>query len=213
MFFPAQKNFTTTGARQFLGAMAWASAILCTSGAWAQGQGDSWEVTSQVQAPGMPAGMGRFTSQTCQAAGALDEKSIPQQPNCRTTSFTRSGSRIQFAVECTGAQAGRGQGTIELLSPDAYRGRLDVQAQGQAMAVNFEGKRVASGNCTPGARASTQAPATAGLPATANNPVMLPPGMNQAQYTALVAGAMAQECSNTAQRLKNNSRFDAETAR
>jgi len=68
----------------------------------AQGSGELWEITSQMNMPGMPAGMGAQTQRVCQ--GDDPERAAQQQgrdkKDCKVTDRKQSGNRTTISMSC-----------------------------------------------------------------------------------------------------------------
>jgi len=117
-----------------------------------------WEISFQVEAPGMPAGMGGHTLRQCIRASDLasPEKTLPQQQGgqCRIEDYKLSGNTASWKIACSGeGRAGKaadmsGSGSITY-SSDRYSGssQMTVREGGQAMTMTqrFAGKRI--GDC------------------------------------------------------------------
>ena len=112
------------------------------------GQDELWEITMSVQSDGMS--MPAMTQNACAPKGKREER-VPMEKNCRTRESKQSGNRSIFKFECVeGADRYTGNGEIEDLGKDAYRGFMNSSGtrDGEkfSMRVDMSGKR--AGNCT-----------------------------------------------------------------
>jgi hypothetical protein len=86
-------------------------------------------------------GAGGMSETTCKT-NEMDEKNeLPaQQGDCKTTSQSRSGNTMKFAVACTNPPS-TGEGQVVFTSPEAYSMKMVVntQAQGKPEKMNMEG--------------------------------------------------------------------------
>jgi uncharacterized protein DUF3617 len=67
---------------------------------YAAGQDELWEITSHMNMPGMPAGMGAQTSKVCQDKDPSKHAVKGQNENCKITDTKRSGNRVTTTVKC-----------------------------------------------------------------------------------------------------------------
>lgn len=159
---------------------------LCIPSAFAAG-GESWEVTSKTEMPGMPAGMGDQTTTVCIPKGAEKDPAqlMRQDGDCTMTGMKTSGNKITWQMRCSNngeEMSGTGEITFK---PNSYQGiaRLSGKADGQTINVtaSYSGKRL-------GAACDTAAGAVAAPQGMENVNDMM--GM----YKAQMAGAMAEQC-------------------
>lgn len=120
-----------------LGLLIAAPAVLAQAGS-----GDRYRVTSSMEMPGMAMSMPGMTSEVCTARNQASEQMVPMDKNCQLLDYKVSGNKSSFHMRCTGESAMEGRGEFERLGPDAYRGKMDVTAEGQRMIMRFEGKRI-----------------------------------------------------------------------
>jgi hypothetical protein len=66
----------------------------------AAGQDELWEITSQMNMAGMPAGMGAQTSRICQDKDPSKHKVQGQNENCKVIDAKQSGNRSTTTVKC-----------------------------------------------------------------------------------------------------------------
>jgi hypothetical protein len=120
-----------------------------SSSAAAQGTDQLWEVTMQMQMPGMPTAMPAQVRQVCVAQNHRDEDLIPRQGNCRVLDSRRAGNKLTYTMACTGEQAMNVAGEMTFAA-DRYDGRMQMTmgegGQSMAMTQTYAGRRV--GACT-----------------------------------------------------------------
>lgn len=109
--------------------------------AQAANDGDLWEVTTQMNVPGMPAGMGTQKQQVCTEKG--DAKKAMQgkgSEKCRQTDFKQSGNKITITMECPDGTA-----TIENTYNAAhteYNGTVKMTSKRGDMTMTMAGKKL-----------------------------------------------------------------------
>lgn len=101
--------------------------------------GESWEVTSQMSMEGMPFQMPAQTRRVCSKPDQAPEN---PDPNCRNTELIRTGSKLSWRVECTGAHAMSGRGEMNYSSPDAYTGSIRFESAEGVMTLELSGKHL-----------------------------------------------------------------------
>lgn len=123
-----------------------ACSVMALPGALAQqGSGIKYRVSSKMEMAGMPFAMPAQTSEICGQKNAAGESLVPKQKNCTVHDYRVTGNKSSFSMECTGKDAMTGTGEFEMLGADGYRGKMTMDAEGQQMVMNFEGKRL--GEC------------------------------------------------------------------
>jgi len=138
-----------------LGTVAIAIAALAV-GAFAQGprRDGRWEVKTELDMPGMPAGMPPMTSTQCITPDEAKDplKAMPQgrggrgmQGDCKATDYKVDGGHVTWAFKCEGQQqvSGTGDFTYE---GEGYTGVVKMDMGGRAMMMKYTGKRL--GDCT-----------------------------------------------------------------
>ena len=115
-----------------------------------------WEVTMQMEMPGMPGTMPPFTSETCVTKEQADDpqRAVPQQPgrggqsDCKTEDYKMTGNKVTWAMRCTTPQPMTGTGEM-VYTDNAYTGvmKMNMERGGQPMAMTMKmtGKRL--GDC------------------------------------------------------------------
>jgi uncharacterized protein DUF3617 len=114
-----------------------------------------WEITSQMNMPGMPYKMPPMTFKQCVTPemlarnGGLGEQKSPPGSQCERTKMKISGNRAEWAVSCTGKTNMKGSGTVTWDSADSYHGitHLTMAMNGHVTNITqtMQGKRV--GDC------------------------------------------------------------------
>ena len=134
------------------------TALLALSTAvFAQGprRDGKWEVTMQMEMPGMPA-MPPFKSEQCvtQEQANDPQSAVPQQPggksDCKTEDYKMTGNKASWTTKCTTPQPMTGSGEMTY-TDNAYTGVMKMNTQradGQPMIMTMKmtGKRL--GDCT-----------------------------------------------------------------
>lgn len=115
-----------------------------------------WEITTQMNMPGMPYQMPPMTFKHCVTPEmlakdhGLGEQKSPPGSHCERTRMKLSGNRAEWAVSCTGKANMSGHGTLTWDSPDSYHGEthltMDMDGQTRNMTQTMQGKRL--GACT-----------------------------------------------------------------
>jgi len=104
-----------------------------------------WEITVDLEMPGMPMKMPPNTYTQC----IRKDEAIPRndQPNqeCVQKDVSVKGNTVSWTVECTSPGGNMtGQGVITY-HKDKMDGRMTMQGQGMNMITHFKGKRI--GEC------------------------------------------------------------------
>jgi hypothetical protein len=122
----------------------------------------NWEVTMEMDMPGMPQGMSMPPIKTTQCVTKEDvadpNKMVPQRPggrggpnpsDCTISDYKTEGNRVTWSMKCEGAQPMTGTGEF-VYGADSYTGtmKMDMARGGQPMAVTmkYTGKRL--GDCS-----------------------------------------------------------------
>ena len=121
----------------------------------------NWEVTMEMDMPGMPQGMSMPPIKTTQCItkeeAADPNKTIPQRPagrgagnpnDCKVSDYKVDGNKVTWSMKCEGAQPMSGTGEF-VYGTDSYTGtmKMDMARGGQpmAMTMKYSGKRL--GDC------------------------------------------------------------------
>jgi hypothetical protein len=123
----------------------------------------NWEVTIEMDMPGMPQGVSMPPMKTTQCITPQDaadpQKSIPQRPagrggaanpnDCTISDYKTQGNKVSWSMVCTGSQPMDGTGEF-IYTGDTYTGtmKMNVARGGQpmAMTMKYSGRRL--GDCT-----------------------------------------------------------------
>jgi hypothetical protein len=105
-----------------------------------------WEITTQMEMPGMPVKMKPTVMRHCYSKNdVLDQKKvITRDKNCTVTDMKKSGNKMTWAMKCTGQNAGTMSGET-VFNPDSYSSTMNMNSQGQKVTMKVKGKRL--GNC------------------------------------------------------------------
>jgi hypothetical protein len=116
-----------------------------TSLALAQGkiEGEKWKVTNTMQMAGMS--MPAQSSEICKQPGQDSEPPIRTDDSCQIYDMKRSGNVQSFKMRCTGENAAEGSAQLTYISPDHYKGKMEITTGGESMVMNYEGQKV--GQC------------------------------------------------------------------
>jgi len=124
--------------------------VVHAQGARRDGQ---WEVTVEMNMPGMPVAMPPRTITHCvtPADAADPQKAVPPQgrgnPNdCKVSDFKADGNKVSWSMKCEGPPPMTGTGEF-VYQNDAYTGTviMNMQGGGGAMTMKYSGKR--HGDC------------------------------------------------------------------
>jgi len=110
--------------------------------------GENWEVTSQMQMAGMPAGMQmpqQPPRKVCRARNS-DNPPVDGGDKCTMSDVRRSGNAVTWKMAC---ERGSGTGEMTYIDKDNYKGTVTMSVSGQTMTVNMTGRRL-PGDCDPG---------------------------------------------------------------
>ncbi|HVG55576.1 MAG TPA: DUF3617 family protein [Vicinamibacterales bacterium] len=113
-----------------------------------------WEITTQMDMPGMPV---KMPPQKVTRCVTPEEANAPANTlgdpggrgrggsNCKVTDQKIDGNKVTWKMACTGADAMTGEGEL-VFKGDSYAGKMSMSmAQGQ-MTMQYTGTRV--GDCT-----------------------------------------------------------------
>ena len=112
-----------------------------------------WEVTTQMQMPGMPMQLPATTRTQCvtkaqqdDPASTLPNGSPDPQAKCKASDYHREGNKVTWKLACTGSQPMTGEGSI-VVDGDRYDGTMVMTMDQGSMTMKYAGKRV--GDCAP----------------------------------------------------------------
>ena len=143
-----------------------AAVLAFSAAAFAQGprRDGKWEVTTQMEMAGMPAGRGMppMTVTQCITKEQSEDpqKLVPQPPqrggqqsDCKVSDYKMVGSKVTWTMKCTTPQAVDGTGEVTY-GADTYEGTMTMnmtmarggQTMPMQMTMKMNGKRL--GDCT-----------------------------------------------------------------
>lgn len=115
-----------------------------------------WEITTQMDMPGMPYKMPPMTLKHCVTPEmlakdhGLGEQKSPPGSHCERTKMSMSGNHAEWAVSCTGKTHMTGNGTVTWDSVDSYHGEshltMDMNGHTTNVRQTMQGKRI--GECS-----------------------------------------------------------------
>jgi hypothetical protein len=129
--------------KQILGGACLAACLASLIGAaGAAGTDELWEVSTQMNIPGMPAGMGARTNQVCTEKG--DQKKAMAQGNdkCKVTDFKQSGNSVHMAMSCPDGDAV--MDTTFNAARTEYKGTMKMTSRQGEMTMTMAGRKVGS---------------------------------------------------------------------
>jgi hypothetical protein len=130
------------------------AALVGSVAALAQGprRDGKWEVTMQMEMPGLPVQMPPTTSTQCitPEQAANPQQSVPQTGrgragDCKVSDYKVEGPKVTWTMKCEGTEPMSGTGEM-VYGADSYKGAIKINASGRSMTMNLSGKRV--GDCT-----------------------------------------------------------------
>jgi hypothetical protein len=116
----------------------------------------NWQVTMEMNMPGMPQGMPPMTMTQCVTKAEAEDPSklVPQggrggpPPECKVTDQKIDGNKITWSMRCEGANPMTGTGEF-VYSGDSYVGTMQMTTgrggQPMTMTMKYTGKRL--GDC------------------------------------------------------------------
>jgi hypothetical protein len=137
-----------------------AAVLGCFTGFALAAEGDLWEVTTQMNMAGLPAGMGAQKNQVCAEKGDPKKAMAREDSKCKVTDFKETGNRVQMTVQCPD-----GTGTIDNTYNAArteYKGTMKMQSKQGEMTMNMQGRKIGSCDTQVAARPPVD-PKTAAL--------------------------------------------------
>jgi hypothetical protein len=153
-----------------------AAALALPLSALAQSTGELWEITSQMNIPGMPAGMGGQTQRVCQ--GDDPERraaSDKDQKDCKVTDKKQTATRTTITMQCK-------QGTMTVdqqynAARTEFKGSIKMTSKDGDFNMNTTGRKVGACNVQQAAKERDEKIA----------------GMKKQHAAAMAAGAAAQK--------------------
>ncbi|MBV8519383.1 MAG: DUF3617 family protein [Acidobacteria bacterium] len=106
-----------------------------------------WQITTQVEMPGVPVQAPPVTQTVCLTAADVEnpQKSVPADANhdCKVSDYKIDGNTISWTVSCPKMQA-LGSGKITFAG-DSYSGAMKLMVHEHEMSMKYSGKRL--GDC------------------------------------------------------------------
>lgn len=123
--------------------IVWLASIVCAhAGSGPDLHEGLWEITVDVEMPGMPMKMPPNTFTQC----IKKDRALPmdQQPGqeCETKDIISKGNTVSWTMKCTtpgGQMTGKGKVTYH---NDKMEGSMSMQSQGMSMTSHYKGHRV-----------------------------------------------------------------------
>lgn len=107
-----------------------------------------WQITTQMEIPGMPFKMPPVKFEMCLTAEDLKDpqKSVPSDPKakCTVSDYNVDGNTVTWTMDCP-KQDMKGKGTITY-TDDSYTGNMKMTVGEQEMTSKYSGKWL--GECT-----------------------------------------------------------------
>lgn len=128
-----------------IAAIALAGAMSLSLAAVAAGTDDLWEVTTQMNMPGMPPGMGGNTQQQCYEKDM--RKNVTKGKNaqeCTVTDYKESGNKLTITMSCKNNRSAVMEYVFNSGRTE-YKGTTRMKDGGREMVMNMSGRKV--GTC------------------------------------------------------------------
>ncbi|RQW87946.1 MAG: DUF3617 family protein [Geobacter sp.] len=105
-----------------------------------------WEITTQMEMPGMPMKMPPTVMKHCYTKSDVSDqkKIISRDKNCTVTDLKTSANKVSWKMKCTGENAATMTGET-VFNSDSYTSVMKMNSHGQKMTMKVKGKRL--GNC------------------------------------------------------------------
>jgi len=111
----------------------------------AQSNGELWEITSQMNIPGMPAGMGAQTQRVCQGADpAQNATRDKERQDCKVTDVKQTATRTTVTMTCP-----QGRAVIDQTYNAArteFKGAMRFSGRDGEMTMNTSGRKLGACN-------------------------------------------------------------------
>ena len=120
--------------------------LLVASVAAAEPTGEWWEITMNMEMPGMPAEMagmmGGQASKICMLKGQEKEPAKSEEnKNCTMSNVKYSGNTTSFKMKCTGKDAMTGDAVLTH-TPNSFSQKMNMQSKDGEMTMISNGKRI-----------------------------------------------------------------------
>ena len=105
-----------------------------------------WELTTQMEMPGMPMKMPPTVMKHCYTKSDVSDqkKIISRDKNCTVTDLKTSANKVTWKLKCTGENAATMTGET-VFDSNSYTSVMNMNSHGQKMTMKVKGKRL--GNC------------------------------------------------------------------
>lgn len=105
-----------------------------------------WEITTQMEMPGMPMKMPPTVMKHCYTKNDVsDQKNIiSRDKNCVVTDLKTSANKVSWKMKCTGENAATMTGET-VFGNESYTSVMKMNSHGQKMTMKVKGKRL--GTC------------------------------------------------------------------
>ena len=110
--------------------------------AHAANDGELWETSTQMNIPGMPAGMGARKVQACTEKGDVKKAAQKGNEKCKVTDLKESGNKITMTMQCP-----EGNAVMEWnynAAHTEYTGTMKMKTKDGDMTMNMAGKKLGS---------------------------------------------------------------------
>ena len=111
-----------------------------------------WEVSTEMEMPGMPMKMPPMKSLQCITKEQATDpgQSVPREAqdknsDCKVSDYKVAGNKVTWTMKCEGKNAMTGNGEI-IYAADAYDGWKKMETGDTAMTMKYKAKRL--GDCT-----------------------------------------------------------------
>jgi Protein of unknown function (DUF3617) len=125
--------------------IALAGALSLSSAVLAAGTDALWEVTTQMNMPGMPPGAGGNTSQQCYEKDM--RKNVTRSKNtqeCTVTDYKESGNKLTITMSCKNNRSAVMEYVFNSGRTE-YKGTMRMKDSGREMVMNMSGRKI--GTC------------------------------------------------------------------
>ena len=133
---------------------------LCVFAGPAYAKDYTWEITTRMEMPGMPAGMGTQKHTSCIGEGK--EAEPESKSECKILDRSTSGKITRMTMKCK-------EGTMklehELINPEHWRSKMQMTTDGEEMTVRSEGRRLGTCDVAKDGRMSKETQAQLGASA------------------------------------------------
>jgi hypothetical protein len=111
-----------------------------------------WEITTEMDMPGMPMKMPATKTVQCITKEQAEDpnQALPKDPqarngDCKMSDYKVAGNKVTWTMACTGRTSMTGNGEITYAA-DSYDGWMKMKMSEGEMTMKYKGKRL--GDCT-----------------------------------------------------------------